>query len=99
MAILYTHNHLHTFCYLGKKLYWRTMDSTGNSIIKKIISYLFIASIFITGDGITGVGFTFYWYYFIYIPFVFIGILVYHRINVKIVLALAALILYALLTY
>ena len=67
--------------------------------IKNIISYLIIASIFVTGQGWQGIGFDLYWYYPFYFLFVIYGILVYHRIDLRIFFVVTACIVYTLLTW
>lgn len=69
-----------------------------HKVIKAIISYLIIASIFITGTA-NREGITFYWYYPLYIAFILYVLLVHPRLNLKILAAFVAIVLYALLTF
>ena len=70
-----------------------------NTILKKIISYLIIASIFITGEGLIDVGFLVYWYYPLYLAVAIYGIFVWRKINVKALTVFVLIVLYSLLTY
>ena len=70
-----------------------------NTILKKIVSYLIIASIFITGEGLIDVGFLVYWYYPLYLAVAIYGIFVWRKINVKFLTVFVLIVLYSLLSY
>lgn len=70
-----------------------------NAVIKKVISYLLIASIFITGESLIASGFDLYWYYIVYLLFAVYGLVQYHRVSKPALLGLFVVTIYSCITY
>jgi hypothetical protein len=70
-----------------------------NAFIKNLITTLLLWSIFITGEGIITEPFRLYWYYPLYAFFIAYCLVVYHRLDFRIVLTILFIIVYTLLTF
>jgi len=70
-----------------------------NAFVKNLITYLLLLSIFVTGEGLLGGPFRFYWYYPIYLFFLVYCIVIYHRVDYRVILTMLFLVVFSLVTY